>query len=106
VAFARTLENAASTAPSAPTTTVERITPVTVRPYMDFSPKAPYAVSTARSVSDRSGKVRPCSSRKRRRASGSSGLTSSTSSPAEEKSVRLSRKSQAWVVQPGVEAAG
>ena len=39
-------------------TKVERMTPVTVLPYSDFSPYAPYASCTARSGSESSGNVR------------------------------------------------
>ena len=87
-------------------TKVERITPVTVRPYSCFSPYAPYAVSTALSGSDRSGNVSDSASRNFASFSGLSGEIPMTSKPASLSVPRLSRKSHACFVQPGVIAAG
>ena len=87
-------------------TKVERITPTDFLPYDIFSPQAPYAVSTRWSGSDSSGKVRPSASRKRASLAGWSGEMPSTVKPAPSRSARLSRKSQACLVQPPVIGAG
>src|SRR6185312_7093608 len=103
---ARTLYCATSIFPSGSITNVERITPVTVLPYICFSPYAPQVVSTSLSASESNGKVRPSLSRNLASFAGLSGEMPSTSRPAPFNSARLSRKSQASLVQPGVPAAG
>ncbi len=82
------------------------MTPTTVLPYIVFSPNAPHAVSTARSGSDSSGKVNCSASRNLASLAGLSGEMPTTSMPAPSRSAKLSRKSQACLVQPGVLAAG
>ncbi len=84
------------------TTNVDRMTPCTVLPYIVFSPKAPpHAVSTFLSGSESRGKVSPSWSRNLASFSGLSGEIPTTSRPASLSSARLSRKSQACLVQPG-----
>ncbi len=103
---ARTLYCATSILPSSSTRNVERMTPWTTLPYIFFSPNAPHAVSVAFSGSDSSGKVRPSLSRNFASLAGLSGEIPTTSRPAPLSSSRLSRKSHACLVQPGVLAAG
>ncbi len=79
---------------------------MTVLPYICFSPKAPHAVSTSLSTSESSGNVSPSASRNFASFAGLSGEIPTTSRPASPSSARLSRKSQACLVQPGVLAAG
>ena len=92
--------------PSAPTTKVDRITPTVFLPYSVFSPYAPYASRTERDGSASSGNVSCCASRNFASFSGLSGEMPTTSIPAPSSEARLSRKSQASLVQPGVMAAG
>src|SRR5882757_796498 len=73
---------------------------------MVFSPKAPQAVSTSRSGSDSSGNVSPSASRNLASFAGLSGEMPMTSRPPSLSWARLSRKSQACLVQPGVDAEG
>ncbi|SHU63385.1 Uncharacterised protein [Mycobacteroides abscessus subsp. abscessus] len=92
--------------PFSSTTNVDRMTPSTIFPYSFFSPKAPYAVSVVLSGSESSGKFTPSRSRNLASFSGLSGEMPMTSRPASLSSARLSRKSHACLVQPGVMAAG
>ena len=55
------------------------MTPVTVRPYICFSPNAPYAVSTALSSSETSGNVMASRSRNLASFAGLSGEMPTTS---------------------------
>ena len=59
-----------------------------------------------RDGSDSSGKVSDSASRNLASFGGLSGEMPTTANPASFSSARLSRKSQACLVQPGVDAAG
>ncbi|SKY68028.1 Uncharacterised protein [Mycobacteroides abscessus subsp. abscessus] len=102
---ARTLYCASSMVPWS-TRNVDLITPVTVLPYSFFSPNAPHSVITDLSGSDSRGNVRPSASANLASFSGLSGEIPTTAIPCPSSSARLSRKSHACLVQPGVDAAG
>src|SRR5690625_3275399 len=104
--WASTLYCASATAPSGVTTKVERSTPSKVLPLIVFSPQLPHARATCAPSSERSGNV-SCSSAANfsRSASGSAEIPT-TVYPAPTSEARLSRKSQASVVHPGVAALG
>src|SRR5215469_4951535 len=92
--------------PSGPTTNVDLMTPTDFFPYSIFSPYAPYSSSTSCFASLSSGKLRPSRSRNFASFTGLSGEIPITAKPAAARLARLSRKSHACFVQPGVIAAG
>ena len=76
------------------------------RAAMNFAPQVPYAVSTVCCGSLSSGKFSPSRSRNFASFAGASGEIPSTAIPDAARLARLSRKSHASFVQPGVIAAG
>jgi hypothetical protein len=96
----------ASINPVGPTTNVLRTIPCILRPYMIFSPKAPYAAATRLSGSVSSGNGSECLPRNFACALRLSPLTPSTGTFALSKAAWRSRKSHASVVQPGVLSRG
>jgi hypothetical protein len=104
--FTDTFGQCASTRPSSPISTVERMMPSIGLPYRTFSPHAPYAVSTAPSASLRSGKFRPNLSRNLQCDAIESLLTPKMRAPSLAKAGPASRKASASIVQPGVLSRG
>ena len=91
----------------ASTTKVERITPVTVLAVELLLPeRAPRGSTRHGRRRSAAGTSCPSASRNFTSLAGVSGLIPRTSRPPPSRSVRLSRKSQACFVHPGVEAAG
>ncbi len=94
------------TTPSGPTQTVERITPIVLRPYIVFSPQAPHCVMTFRSGSESRGNGSRCWAANLACDSAPSGEMPTTATPARWSSAQRSRKPQASLVQPGVLSRG
>ena len=104
MSFGETLYQAWATLPCSSMRNAERSMPMYLRPYMDFSFHTSNASATAWSWSDRSGKPSEYFVSNFFWAAGLSGLMPRIAvSPT---SPRMSRRPQAWVVQPGVSAFG
>ena len=80
--------------------------PMNLRPYIDFSPQAPYFSDTAWSVSASSGKGSLYLPANLAWLAPESGLMPSTTAPAFWSAECSSRKAQASRVQPGVSSFG
>src|SRR6187200_1477273 len=92
--------------PSAPIRNVLRRTPINLRPYIDFSPQAPYAVSIPLASSEASAMDRRYLALNLSCAVTGSGETPRMAVPALAKSARKRENSIASFVQPGVSALG
>src|SRR5215813_11378544 len=92
--------------PSAPIRNVFRRTPINLRPYIDFSPQAPYAVSIFLASSEPKEMERRCLALNLSCVVTGSAETPRMAVPALVKSARKRENSMASFVQPGVSAFG